>query len=54
MFADTSKYNTTKIKLNVEMNTVMNNVKLNHIIKVQTTDTIKHAGTEQIKKNKIL
>ena len=33
MFADNLKQNTTKIKLNVEINTLMNNVKLNHIIK---------------------
>ena len=33
MFADTSKQDSAKMKLNVEMNALMNNVKLNHVIK---------------------
>ena len=33
MFADTSKQDRAKIKLNVEMNALMNHVKLNHVMK---------------------
>ena len=48
MFADTSKQGIANMKQNVDINTFMKNVKLNHVIKDEKTDTLKHAGMAQI------
>ena len=50
MFANTLKWGTANMKQNVDINTLIKSVKLNHAIKDAKTDISKYAGMAKVVK----
>ena len=50
MFANTLKWGTANMKQNVDINTLIKSVKLNHAIKDAKTDILKYAGMAKVVK----